>query len=85
MSELRPFPRYERRGQCNRCGQCCVNEGCEHFTPATDGSLATCHIHDQDREPKCVDFPQLPPILFEGCGYWFYDRWEDKELRFREV
>ena len=80
-------PRYERHGQCNRCGWCCQFENCEHFEPASqeNGNKAICLIHDKKRPLKCESFPALPPILYGKCGYWFYDRWHRKKLGHKEV
>ena len=69
--------RYIRQGECNRCGQCCINEDCEHFVM---GEPATCLIHDKERPPKCEWFPEAPPIIFEKCGYYFLDTWEDNRI-----
>ncbi|MBU1173078.1 MAG: hypothetical protein KKD44_26240, partial [Proteobacteria bacterium] len=72
-------------GECNRCGWCCEHEDCEHYIPSKNGEKAICAIHDKDRPLKCVEFPAAPPILHEGCGYRFYDKWERKHLGAREV
>ena len=71
--------RYDRKGECNRCGDCCVNEDCEHFQ---FGEPATCLIHDKERPLKCPLFPEMPPIPkeFKNCGYWFEDTWEDNRI-----
>ena len=68
--------RYKRQGECNRCGDCCVNENCEHFEV---GSLATCKIYDSpDRPLKCRLFPEMPSLKpNKRCGYYFLDTWED--------
>ena len=82
--------RYSRQGQCNRCGQCCMHEGadggpCEHLIK--EGDTYTCLIHDDPNKPKkCGLFPELPPILFKTCGYYFIDNWNNnKVLRYMEV
>jgi len=68
--------KYERKGECNRCGSCCQNEDCEHFD--SEGEKTTCKIFGStDRLLKCSLFPELPPILFEKCGYYFLDKWEN--------
>jgi len=69
--------RYIRMGECIRCGQCCVNEDCEHFEM---NEPATCLIHKKERPARCVLFPEMPPILFETCGYYFLDTWEDNKI-----
>jgi len=66
--------RYVRRGECKKCGSCCVNEDCEHF------DFPLCTIHDKERPDKCGWFPQAPPIIFEKCGYYFLDTWEDNRV-----
>lgn len=72
-------PRYKRQGQCNRCGACCVNEDCEHLEMSNGAS--TCLIHnDPDRPLKCKLFPEMPPILFPNCGYYFLDKYEDNRV-----
>lgn len=80
-----PFPRYDRRGKCVRCGHCCLNENCEHFEII--GDLANCKIIDSlDRPLKCKLFPEMPPILFDTCGYYFLDKWENnKKLPVGEI
>jgi len=71
--------RYERKGNCNRCGDCCVNEDCEHFEM---GEPATCLIYGKERPLKCTLFPEMPPIPkeFVNCDYWFEDTWEDNRI-----
>jgi len=69
--------RYKRKGKCNRCGECCRNESCEHFE---DGTVAVCKIHNQKRPMRCKWFPQAPPIIFSGCGYYFLDTWENNRI-----
>lgn len=78
--------RYERYGQCNRCGWCCSHEDCEHFVPAdaTEEGLAICLIHDQ-RPYRCDVFPSAPPITHDKCGYWFFDTVTNKKLGYKEV
>ena len=71
--------RYDRRGECKKCGQCCVNENCNHLAVADNGMI--CMIHeDPERPQKCTEFPANPPILFKGCGYGFIDTWEDNRM-----
>jgi len=85
-----PNRRFERRGECKRCGWCCAQEDCANFS-MTDG-VADCAIHPtktggvDTREPKCRRFPQSVPIIHRGCGYWFVDRWnDDRPVRAFEV
>jgi len=71
--------RYELKGECKRCGACCLNENCEHFEMV--GNLANCKIHDDsDRPLKCKLFPEMPPIMFKTCGFYFVDTWEDNRI-----
>jgi len=44
------------------------------------GQPATCKIHDKERPSKCGWFPEAPPIIFEKCGYYFLDTWEDNRI-----
>lgn len=74
--------RYERQGQCNRCGDCCMNEDCLEFI---SGNPAICKIYDE-RPLRCRLFPDAPPIpkQLKQCGYWFIDTWEDnKTVKFK--
>ena len=75
-------PRYIRKGHCNRCGQCCLTEDCEHLL--IEDGLATCLIHEEDRPLKCTSYPCNPPIMYKGCGYYFIDTWDNnREIRGR--
>lgn len=80
-----PFPRYEQRGQCRRCGRCCLNEDdCEHLV--IRNGEATCLLFGCPERPvKCLNFPAGPPIMNELCGYSFFDLWEDRLLSSKEV
>ena len=74
-------PRYKRMGKCIRCGACCVNEDCEHLV-FLDNGKAFCKIHNSKNRPdKCKTFPQLPPIIFKTCGYYFVDLIERKIIK----
>ncbi|GAI99615.1 unnamed protein product [marine sediment metagenome] len=81
--ESPPFPRYVRRGDCERCGACCLVEECEHLS-INDEGLATCLIYnDADRPLKCKLYPANPPLNFETCGYYFIDLWENnREIKY---
>ena len=71
--------RYIRKGKCNRCGWCCLNEKCEHFEMGE--KIATCKTYgSKDRPIRCVLFPEMPPILHDDCGYYFLDTWEDNKV-----
>ena len=76
--------RYKRAGNCKRCGQCCLTVNCDHFEM---GEVATCKIHDSPDKPSdCELFPEAPPIMIKGCGYYFLDIWENNRIvREREV
>ena len=70
--------RYIRKGQCVRCGKCCLNENCEYLEL---GELSTCKIYNNDKRPdKCRTFPQAPPITIDSCGYYFLDTWENNRI-----
>jgi len=69
--------RYIRKGKCNRCGECCINEDCEHLIWESD--IAICLIY-KNRFDRCKWFPQAPPILIEKCGYYFLDTWENNRI-----
>jgi len=73
-------PRYIRKGECRRCGACCLNENCQYLK-FTNGK-ATCLIHNSKYRPnKCKTFPQLPPIIFKTCGYYFIDRIDGRIIK----
>lgn len=77
-------PRYEIRGECNRCGICCELEGCEHLERDEEG-LAVCSIY-AERMDMCKNFPAAPPIMIESCGYRFCDKWDsNRELGPKEI
>jgi hypothetical protein len=69
-----PHPRYARQGQCNRCGWCCEYHGCK-LVRYEDGK-AVCSTYEE-RPPRCVVFPEAPPILNPKCGYYFLDLWDN--------
>jgi len=72
--------RYARKGDCIRCGMCCINENCEHFVMGKKTEIATCEIYESPNRPlRCKLFPEMPPILFESCGYYFLDAWENNK------
>lgn len=81
-----PNPRYIRRGQCNRCGYCCLggdkDEPCEHLS--WDNELAVCAIYGNHPD-ACKSFPDNPPILTDRCGYYFIDTWTGKKLKEKEI
>lgn len=72
--------RYKKQGECNRCGWCCRYHGCE-FVVMEEGK-AVCLIYD-DRPNRCKVFPEAPPILHEGCGFYFLDTCEkNKKVKY---
>lgn len=71
-------PRYERRGQCNRCGWCCEYHGCP-LVKYDEENKAYCTIYN-NRPNRCRVFPEAPPILNENCGYYFVDTWENNKV-----
>jgi len=71
-------PRYRRAGGCNKCGECCVEENCEHFEWVNGKGI--CKTHPVKPE-KCVLFPANPPIVFKKCSYYFWDTWEKREIK----
>lgn len=77
---------YSRRGKCLQCGKCCLSENCDHlYLNSSDGKYY-CRIHNSKEYPiKCRLHPQAPPILIEGCGFYFYDKINDKILGVHEV
>ena len=75
------IPRYERRGQCNRCGVCCIKEDCEYLK--IENEKATCLVFDKpERRSYCKDWPEAPPIIYKTCGYYFFDKADKREIRF---
>ena len=70
--------RYELLGKCNFCGDCCRNESCEWFI----GDRCN---HYKKRPPKCQNYPSAPPIIHKRCGYYFWDRWENKIVKPGEI
>jgi hypothetical protein len=75
MTEMR----YVRKGKCGRCGKCCLGENCEHLR--FEGDVAVCGIYGSPERPdKCKLFPEMPPLPFEGCGYWFEDTYEGNRV-----
>jgi len=69
--------RYIRKGECSRCGQCCIVEKCEHL--AWSDNIARCKIY-KNRFLRCRLFPEMPPIPFEDCSYYFLDTYEDNRV-----
>ncbi len=73
------MPRYIRKGKCIQCGACCQNENCEFLK--FDGKKWQCLIHSNSNRPqRCKSFPQVPPIIFKTCGYYFLDKWNNNKI-----
>ena len=70
-------PRYKRQGKCNRCGWCCEYHGCPDIS-YDENYKAICTIYNK-RPKRCIVFPEAPPILYEGCGFYFLDTWENNK------
>lgn len=80
------MPRYVRKGKCNQCGQCCLNEKCDHlFLKQSDGKYYCRIYNSKDRPRKCKLFPANPPIIFENCGYYFIDKVDNRRLGYKEI
>jgi len=73
-----PFPRYERRGECNRCGWCCLYHSCP-LVYFDEEKNAVCSIYN-NRPKRCKVFPEAPPILNPDCGFYFVDTWENNRI-----
>jgi len=74
--------KHLRFGDCKRCGFCCTHKKCEHFE--WKNGEATCKLYP-DIPQECKDYPQVPPILIEECGYRFVDVKRRVKLEAREV
>ena len=77
-----PFPRYVRKGECLRCGWCCLNEDppCLHLEQLPDGKY-NCKIHKSKERPlRCKLYPSNPPITHLECGYYFIDKWDNNKI-----
>jgi len=76
------MPRYIRKGKCNQCGACCLNENCEHLIFLENGK-AFCNIHNKPEHPlKCRIYPANPPINFNTCGYYFVDKTDNRTIKY---
>ena len=75
--------RYTRKGKCNRCGWCCQQENCEHLQMGNE--LATCLIHEKERPLRCSLYPDAPPIIYDKCGYYFLDTFDNNKIVKRKV
>lgn len=63
-----------RRGDCNRCGECCkLPYPCPFLRYDADG-LSRCAVY-QARPPSCRKYPRTASenITPASCGYYFVD------------
>ena len=82
--------RYEVCGECNKCGQCCLNMAshfdktksgvCPHLKDNKDGTFDCLLFGKPERPECCKSFPQAPPVMFEKCSYYFKDKWENNRI-----
>lgn len=82
---LSKMPRYKRLGECNMCGDCCETEGpdggpCEYFERESPDKGICTVFGKPERYERCPLFPELPPICYERCSYYFQDRYEGGKL-----
>jgi uncharacterized protein len=61
-----------RRGECNRCGQCCKLPFPCPFLRFDDGGLSSCAAY-LVRPPSCRKYPRTATenLTPETCGYYF--------------
>jgi hypothetical protein len=81
MSTDKIKSRYIQYGYCKRCGACCLVEDppCPHLGWA--GNIAICLIFDSpDRPLRCRLYPEVPPLNFDTCGYYFKDTWNKNKI-----
>lgn len=56
---------------------------CDHLTYDEKNGDAVCRIHGLGkREQWERDWPEAPPILHKKCGYYFWDRWDKKIVKY---
>jgi len=75
-------PRYIRKGKCKRCGWCCLREDPPYSYLKKEDDTYTCTVFDDkdERDVRCGLYPGNPPIVYELCGYYFIDTWEDNKI-----
>jgi len=81
-------PRYERQGECNRCGICCLAEDCQYFEwgESAGNKIGICTVFGKpERYARCVNFPAVPPIMILECSYRFLDTQENRVIGPREI
>jgi len=83
----RPKPRYVRRGQCNRCGWCCLQEEppCPNLKKENDRYTCIVFNNSDKRHIRCSLYPDGPPILHKECSYYFLDTWENNKIVKRKL
>ena len=75
--------RYERAGECARCGWCCLQEDppCEYLKKEDDGKYTCMVFNDLTKRPlRCFVHPSSPPVPITECGYWFIDTRENNKV-----
>lgn len=63
-----------RRGECNRCGECCKLPFPCPFLRYDDQGLSSCAVYHA-RPPSCRKYPRTASenVTPETCGYYFVD------------
>ncbi len=63
---------HNRRGECNRCGQCCKLPYPCPFLRFDDEGLSSCAVYAV-RPPSCRKYPRTASenLTPETCGYYF--------------
>ncbi|ESQ16679.1 MAG: hypothetical protein N838_05420 [Thiohalocapsa sp. PB-PSB1] len=63
-----------RRGECNRCGECCKLPFPCPFLRYDEQGLSTCAVY-YARPPSCRKYPRVASenLTQETCGYYFVD------------
>lgn len=62
----------ERRGDCNRCGECCKLPYPCPFLRYDEQGLSRCAVYSL-RPPSCRKYPRIASenLTPESCGYYF--------------
>lgn len=62
----------DRRGECNRCGQCCKLPFPCPFLRFDDEGLSSCSVYHV-RPPSCRKYPRVAAenLTPQTCGYYF--------------
>lgn len=75
--------RYKRQGECNRCGWCCLQEDppCPYLKKEEDEKYSCTVFNDPSkRYARCYLYPDGPPIIHEGCSYYFIDTLDNDKI-----